>query len=225
MSGGTASADGRETSVRWGLPNVVTTLRLALAPVLAVLLLRPGIGAMAAAFAVFLAAALSDLWDGYLARRRGQITDYGKLVDPLADKLLLAAALVPFYVITTSRPSMADLPLYGHVPLWVVLVLLGREVLVTVLRTAAARIGTVVQASRTGKYKAFLQNVFVGATILWFVLRTGLSERGWDRDGWAAWETFHGWFVAVVLTTALVLTVYSMALYLVSFGRVLTADR
>lgn len=212
--------------MNWGLPNLVTTGRLVLAPVLAVLLLlRPGFGVMAAAFAVFLAAALSDLWDGYLARSREEITDYGKLVDPLADKLLLAAALIPFYVVTTSRPSMAGLPLYGHVPLWVVLVLLGREALITLLRTAAARIGTVVQANRAGKYKAFLQNVFVGATILWFAFRAGAAERGWGGGGWEAWMTFHGWFVAVVLTVALVLTVYSMVLYLAAFGRLLTADR
>lgn len=209
----------------WGLPNVVTTGRLVLTPVLAVLLLRTGFGVMLAAFAVFLAAALSDLWDGYLARSREEITDYGKLVDPLADKLLLAAALIPIYVVTTSRPSMAGLPLYGHVPLWVVLVLLGREALITALRTAAARIGTVVQANRAGKYKAFLQNVFVGATILWFALRSGAAERGWGGGGWEAWMTFHGWFVAVVLTVALALTVYSMVLYLAAFGRLLAADR
>lgn len=207
--------------MNWGLPNVVTTARLLLAPVLAVLLFRSGVGVHMAAFAVFLAAALSDLWDGYLARRRGEITDYGKLVDPLADKLLLAAAVIPFWVITSSRPTLAGLPLYGHVPLWVVVVLLGREVLITALRTAAARVGTVVQASRAGKYKAVLQNVFVGATILWFAVRTAAAERGWDGAGWEAWMAFHGWFVAVALTVALALTVYSMVLYLRAFGRVL----
>lgn len=208
----------------WSLPNVVTAARLVLAPVLAVLLFRSGVGVQLAAFVVFLAAALSDLWDGYLARRRGEITEFGKLADPLADKLLLAAAVVPFYVVTTSRPTLAGLPLYGHVPLWVVLVLLGREVLITALRTAAAKLGTVVQASRAGKYKAFLQNVFVGATILWFAVRTGAADRGWEGGGWDAWMTFHGWFIAVVLTVALALTVYSMVLYLGAFGRVLTRD-
>lgn len=208
----------------WGLPNLLTTARLILAPLLAFLLFRSGLGMHVAAFAVFLAAAASDLWDGYLARRRGEVTDYGKLVDPLADKLLLAAALIPFYVLTTNRPDLAGLPLYGHVPLWVVLVLLGREALVTLLRTAAARIGTVVPASRAGKYKAFLQNVFVGATILWLVFRTGAAERGWGGSGWEAWMAFHGWFVTVVLTVALALTVYSMLLYLGAFGRLLSGE-
>ena len=201
----------------WGLPNVITTGRLVLAPVLAILMFEPGLAARVAAFVVFVVAAVSDLWDGYLARRRGEITDYGKLADPLADKLLLAAALVPLYLLTRSRPELAGLPLFGHVPLWVVLVLLGREVLITALRIVVARRGTVLASRPAGKYKAFLQNVFIGAAILWLALRTGRTERSWDGGGWAAWEAFHGWFVAVVLAVALVLTVYSMALYLISF--------
>lgn len=205
--------------MNWGLPNVITTGRLLLAPVLAVLLLRPGVEARIAAFLVFLVAALSDLWDGYLARRRGEISDYGKLVDPLADKLLLAAAVVPFYLVTRDAPALAGIPLYDHVPLWVVLVLLGREVLVTALRTAAARQGTVIQARQSGKYKAFLQNVFIGATILWMAFRAGAVERGWEGGGWSGWMDFHGWFVAVTLSVALVLTVYSLVLYLASFAR------
>lgn len=211
--------------MNWGLPNLITTGRLVLAPVLAYLLFRSGLGGRLAAFGVFVVAAASDLWDGYLARRRGEVTDYGKLVDPLADKLLLAAALIPFYLLTTSRPDLAGLPLYDDVPLWVVLVLLGRELVVTLLRSLAARTGTVVQASQAGKYKAFLQNVFIGATILWMALRTGATEMGWGGAGWSAWMTFHGWFVAVVLTVALVMTVYSMLLYLGAFRRLLTESR
>lgn len=201
----------------WGLPNLITAARLVLAPVLAVLMFGSGLGARLAAFAVFVVAAVSDLWDGYLARRRGEITDFGKLADPLADKLLLAAALIPLYLLTRARPELAGLPLFGHVPLWVVLVLLGREVLITLLRALVARRGTVLASRRAGKYKAFLQNIFIGAAILWLALRTGRTERGWDGGGWAAWEVFHGWFVAVVLAVALVLTVYSMTVYLVSF--------
>lgn len=203
--------------MRWGLPNLVTAGRLALTPVLVILVLQASVDARVAACAVFLVAAVSDLWDGYLARSRGEITDFGKLADPLADKLLLAAALVPIYLVTRSDPALAGIPLYGHVPLWVVLVFLGREVLITALRTLVARKGTVVQARRAGKYKAFLQNIFLGAALLWLALRTGAATRGWQGGSWEDWFAFHGWFVALTLTVALALTLYSMALYLASF--------
>lgn len=207
--------------VKWNLPNLVTAGRLVLTPLLFVLLLQPRMSMRFLGFVVFAVAALSDLWDGYLARRRGQVTDFGRLADPLADKLLLAAALVPFYMVTTAEPSVAGLPVYGVVSLWVVLVLLGREVVVTVLRTLAARRGEVVAASRAGKYKAFTQNLFNGAMVLWLALRTGATERGWSGEFWEAWQGFHGWFIAATLTVALLLTVYSLVLYLRQFWEVL----
>lgn len=211
--------------MRWNLPNVITVVRIALAPVLVFLLYRPSMTGRLLAFAVFVVAAVSDLWDGWLARRRGQITDFGKLIDPLADKLLLAAALVPLFLLSRSRPELAGLPLYGHVSLWIVLILLGRELVVTVLRTVAARLGTVIQARRSGKYKAFAQNLFIGSAILWMALRTAAVERGWGGDVWGAWQGFHGWFVAVTLSAALFLTVLSMVLYMGSFRGALEPDR
>lgn len=201
----------------WNLPNLITTARIVMAPVLVWLMYRPTAGGRLAAFAVFVLAAVSDLWDGWLARRRGQITDFGKLVDPLADKLLLAAALIPLYLLTRSRPELAGLPLYGHLPLWVVLVLLGRELLVTGLRTFFARRGRVVQARKAGKYKAFVQNLFIGGTILWLAYRSALGPHLAPTGFWNGWEVFHGWWVTVTLSVALVLTVWSMVLYLVAF--------
>lgn len=209
----------------WNLPNVITTARIVLAPLLVFLLYLPSMTGRLLAFAVFVVAAVSDLWDGWLARRRDQITDFGKLADPLADKLLLAAALVPLYLLSRSRPELAGLPLYGHVSLWIVLVLLGRELVVTVLRALAARLGTVVQARRAGKYKAFAQNLFIGSMILWMALRTAAAERAWASDFWAAWQGFHGWFVTVTLSAALFLTVLSLGLYLGSFRGVLGSER
>lgn len=207
--------------MRWTLPNLITTGRILLAPALVYLLYRPGFTGRIIAFAVFVIAGVSDLWDGWLARRRGEITDYGKLLDPLADKLLLASALIPFYLLTRGDPVLGGLPLYGHVSLWVVLVLLGRELLVTGLRTEAARRGRVVQASQSGKYKAFAQNLFIGGTILWMALRTAGAARGWSGGFWSFWQTLHGWFIAVTLSVALALTVVSLALYVASFGRIL----
>lgn len=211
--------------MRWNLPNAITTVRILLAPVLVFLLYRPTMTGRLLAFTVFVVAAVSDLWDGWLARRRGEITDFGKLADPLADKLLLAAALIPLYLLSRSHPELAGLPLYGHVSLWIVLVLLGRELIVTVLRTMAARLGTVIQARRAGKYKAFTQNLFIGGMILWMALRTAAVERAWEGTLWDAWLGFHGWFVTVTLSAALFLTVLSLGLYLGSFRGALRTDR
>ncbi len=203
----------------WNLPNAITTLRLALAPVLAWLLLEPSATARACGCGVFLLAALSDLWDGYLARRRQEITDYGRLVDPVADKLLLAAALVPLYLLGRGRSALAGIPVYDAVPLWAVLVILGREALITVLRSVAARRGRVVSAMRSGKYKAFVQNLFLGGGLLWVTLRT--AEIGPNRPG----MVFVGWFTAVTLSGAVLLTLGSLVEYLAAFARVLERRR
>lgn len=208
----------------WNLPNLITTGRILLAPALAYLLFLSDSTARIAAFVVFLIAALSDLWDGWLARRRGEITDYGKLLDPLADKLLLAAALIPFYLLTRGDPVLGGIPVYGHVSLWIVLVLLGREVVVTVLRTVAARRGDVVQARQAGKYKAFAQNLFIGGTILWMGLRTAGAEDAWSGAFWRAWQGLHGWFITVTLSAALALTLISLGLYLASFRGILGGE-
>jgi len=85
---------------RHTLPNVITVGRIALAPIVAVLLFIPTFTARLLAFVLFLIAAFSDLWDGYLARKHGWISDFGKLVDPIADKLLLIVTFVPFYILS-----------------------------------------------------------------------------------------------------------------------------
>lgn len=196
------------------LPNGITAARILLTPAVAILLLRPGMTARIVAFAVFLAAALSDLWDGYLARRRQETTDFGKFADPLADKLLLAACLLPFYHLTATDPALAGLPILDGVPLWIVLVLLGRELLVTAVRSLAAARGRAFPSGPAGKYKAVAQNVFNGAMILWIGLQAGARVHGWRRPGWEAWEVFHGWFATITLLAALALTLYSLAVYL-----------
>ncbi|HKK28733.1 MAG TPA: CDP-alcohol phosphatidyltransferase family protein [Gemmatimonadota bacterium] len=206
----------------WNLPNAITTVRLVLTPLLAWLLLEASTLARALACGVFLVAAVSDLWDGYLARRRREVTDYGKLVDPVADKLLLAAAVIPLYVIMRRSPSLAGLPIYDGVPLWAVLVLLGRELLITVLRSAAARRGRIVAALRSGKYKAFVQNLFLGGALVWVTLRSADVPRGGDA---APGMTLVGWFTAISLTGALLLTLGSLAEYLVAFAHVLERRR
>lgn len=198
------------------LPNALTTLRVLLAPVTALLLLEPSTGSRLLAMGVFLVAAFSDLADGAIARQRGEITDFGKLVDPIADKLLLVATLIPFYVVTQADPELGRIPLFGAIGLWVLIVFFGREIVITWLRTRAARRGTVVAARRSGKYKAFAQNVFIGSMILWLAYRTAVVTGG-DQPLGSGWEAFHGWFTTVSLAVAIFLTVYSFFVYLSAF--------
>lgn len=199
---------------RLNLPNSITVVRILACPVLFVLLLSPRISHLALGFGLFLVAALSDLWDGYLARKHGWITDFGKLMDPLADKLLLLATFVPFHLVSRGPDPLFDVPWWGTVPLWALVLIFGREAAVTVFRTWAARRGTVLSAGPSGKVKAFVQNVFSGALILWYVLVRLARERGWEGGfPWRAWSEFHRAAIGILLGLAIVLTIYSLAVY------------
>lgn len=199
------------------LPNALTTLRIVLAPVAALLLLQPDARSRLIAMGVFLVAAFSDLADGALARRRGEITDFGKLWDPIADKLLLVATLIPFYVITQGDPRLARIPLFGNIGLWILAIFFGREIVVTWMRTRAAQRGTVVAARRSGKYKTFAQNVFIGSMILWLAYRSAVTSGEGSAPLGPGWDAFHGWFTSVSLLIAILLTVYSFFVYLNAF--------
>src|SRR5688572_24036172 len=137
---------------RYTLPNIITVARIAACPVIFFLALAPGIGARVWAFVLFVAAALSDVWDGWLARRYDLITDVGKLLDPIADKLLLVATFVPFYIVS-HRGTEADLiPWWGAMPVWVLVVIFGRELFITLFRGYAVRRGVVIPAGKSGKH-------------------------------------------------------------------------
>jgi CDP-diacylglycerol--glycerol-3-phosphate 3-phosphatidyltransferase len=196
------------------LPNLITAARIVAAPVVAWFAMADGTGMRFAAFVLFLVAALSDLWDGYLVRKHGWITDIGKLLDPLADKLLLAATVIPFYLISQRPGSLNDVPFWGPFPFWALVVLLGRELFITLFRSYATRKGVVIAAGRSGKYKALVQNLFAGGLLLWYPVQQWAVGRGLSGPVWAAWRGFHGLFVAVTLAVALVLTIYSMLDYL-----------
>lgn len=183
-------------------------------PVIVILLFTPTFSARFAAWILFLAAAFSDLWDGHLARKYGWISDFGKLWDPIADKLLLVATFVPFYILALRPESETRLPLIQTLPLWVLLVVLGREALVTLIRSLAARRGTVMPAGKAGKLKALFQNIFIGTTILWYALRTAAVRGSWGSPAWDVWQIFHGTVLLVTLAIAVILTVYSMLIYL-----------
>jgi CDP-diacylglycerol--glycerol-3-phosphate 3-phosphatidyltransferase len=196
------------------LPNAITVGRIVLAPVVFVLVMIPTFTARLIAFVLFLIAAFSDLWDGYLARKHGWISDFGKLVDPIADKLLLATTFVPFYILSHRPDPTGKLPWIETFPLWILLVVFGREAAVTVLRSYAARRGVILPAGREGKLKAVFQNIFIGTTIFWLALNAAAVRRGWSGELWTFWQGFHGAVFITSLVIAVLLTVYSMIVYI-----------
>jgi CDP-diacylglycerol---glycerol-3-phosphate 3-phosphatidyltransferase len=200
---------------RLNAPNAITVGRILACPVVFVLALSPRPLHLFLAFLFFLAAAVSDLWDGYLARKHGLITDIGKLLDPLADKLLLFSTFIPFYIVSQGDDPLGRIPWWGAMPLWVLVVILGRELLVTVLRSLAARRGFVIAAGQSGKIKAFIQNIFSGSLLLWYALARAVPPEWWaDSRTWLAWAAFHGAVTALTLLAALLLTVFSLMVYL-----------
>ena len=199
------------------LPNAITIARIVACPVIFALSLSPSVGARYAAFVVFVLAAVSDLWDGYLARKHGQITDTGKLLDPLADKLLLACTFVPLYLVAQRPEALDRVPVWGVLPLWVLVVVFGRELLITLFRTWASRRGVVISAGRSGKRKTLIQNLFIGGLLLWYPLAWTGAEAGWSGWFWSSWSVFHAGWVAATLIVALFMTVYSMLDYLWSY--------
>ncbi len=135
------------------LPNLLTTLRIALIPLLVILLMSPSRTAAFFATAIFAIASITDWLDGYIARRMGIVTLFGKFLDPIADKLIVAAALIMI------------LP-FGHAPAWMVLIILSREIIITGLRSIASSEGIVIAASKLGKFKTIFQIVAILALLL-----------------------------------------------------------
>lgn len=137
------------------LPNALTVLRLILVPVFLLALFAEG-GHDATwrwiAWAVFALAAITDRYDGHIARKRGQVTDFGKIADPIADKALTGSAMI-------------GLSMLGDLAWWITLVVLVREIGITLLRLAVIRYG-VIAASPGGKAKTFVQIIAIGLYIL-----------------------------------------------------------
>ena len=194
------------------LPNAITAARIAACPLIFYLALSRTPGPGYAAFVLFLLAAFSDLWDGHLARKHGLVTNVGKLLDPVADKLLLASTFVPFYIVG-ARADSIEVPVWGALPLWVLAVVFGREALVTLFRGWAARRGVVISAGEPGKYKALTQNLFIGGLLLWYPLAGSAAASQWSGVPWDAWRAIHAGWIAVTLPVAVLLTVYSMLDY------------
>jgi CDP-diacylglycerol---glycerol-3-phosphate 3-phosphatidyltransferase len=144
------------------VPNLLTLTRILLIPVFVVLFATPDPSRSIAAAVVFVVAAVTDMLDGYLARRSGQVTKLGKLLDPIADKLLVLSALI--LLVNVDRVSAL-----------VAILIIAREVAVTGIRAIAAGEGMIIAAETTGKYKMALQVV---AIVLLILEGTALSALG-----------------------------------------------
>ncbi len=183
MTSTDATAAGHGRAGVWNLPNVLTMLRIALVPffVWFLILDAPGLNSEAgpwrwAAAAAFAVAIYTDKLDGDIARSRNLITDFGKIADPIADKLLIGSALVMLSVL-------------GELPWWVTLVILVREWGITALRFFVIRYG-VIPASRGGKLKTVVQTV---AIFLYLLPLAAIAP-------WLGWAAFAVMMVAVLIT-------------------------
>src|SRR2546428_761434 len=151
--------------MRWTLPNILTLARICLTPVIALLPFIQGYWPKVIAFVIFLVAAFSDVIDGYLARRHNQISELGQLLDPIADKLLLFATLIPIFWLTRHPTILVDyrIPWWGSFPVWVALLLVGRELLMTAFRFFAKRRG---HRDRRGHRSSAVIAAFAGIAAL-----------------------------------------------------------
>lgn len=233
------------------LPNALTISRIVAAPLVALLPFASAWELRFAAFWLFIAVAVTDYWDGKLARSRNLVTDLGRLLDPLADKLLLIATFVPMFLLGgngwsadfrlpienrvvpgISGPVWTDggsrmlFPFYTPLgalvmPWWVFAVILAREVLMTVFRQAAVRRGVVIGAIGPAKLKTVFQWIWVGASYFWFAAATAAVRFNWQSALWEGFALLNGAVAVSSMVVAVLLTVWSMYLYVRKYGAVL----
>ncbi len=223
------------------LPNGISAGRIILAPLIAMLPLVASPVWRGIAFVLYVIVAVSDYWDGWLARTRGLVTDLGIVLDPLADKLLLVATFLPMLVLqgAPDDPVAAFLARNLHLqagsafafpfvtwfgsftlPWWVVALVLGREAFMTLFRGVAQRKGVVIAAIGPAKWKAGMQYVWVGAAYFSFAVLT-LARRGQGGHSVADLLAMTVGAIGVItMWVAVALTLYSLVLYLRRYGAI-----
>jgi len=199
------------------LPNGLTIGRIAITPLIAALPFVPTSSARIWAFGLFTTAALTDWVDGYLARSRKQETDLGRMLDPLADKLLLFGTFIPMYFLAHQLPFHTPWRDF-KLPLWVVIIILGREATMTWFRSYASRRGVVIEAIWPAKWKTAIQLIWTGAAYTWFAVATMAKERGWNGPFWRDFGMFNGIVAVSMMFIAVALSLYSLYLYLRKYG-------
>jgi len=186
----------------WNLPNILTLLRIGSIPVIAAILLSPSRSAGFWAAVIFAVASITDWLDGYLARRMGIVTVFGKFLDPIADKLIVMSVLIMI------------LP-YGRAPAWMVLIILGREIIITGLRGLASTEGIIIPASNLGKFKTIFQIVAILGLLLHY-------DYNWffGMDNRLFYVNMHNVGI-FYLWIATIITIWSGLDYLVKFTRII----
>ncbi len=174
------------------------------------------------AFGIFVIAALSDALDGYIARRYNLVTDLGKLLDPIADKLLLVSTFIPIFLVSNRGNESEYIPWWDMpLPLWVLVVIFGREAFITLFRVFATRQGVVIAARKFGKRKTLLQFLFAGGLLFWYPISMLAVVQAWDGIGWNLCKGFLTAWSGSTLALAVFMTVYSMFDYVWSYRSLL----
>jgi len=162
------------------LANKLTIGRIITIPFFIVFMFMGNIYTRLAALVIFILAALSDVYDGIIARHREEVTNFGSFIDPLADKLIVSAALISFV-------QLREL----SIPAWMVIVVISREFIITGLRSVAASRGTIIPASLSGKFKTTSQMAVI-ITIL-IILIINVALRNYWRTTALELQAFLGW--------------------------------
>ena len=185
------------------IANKLTMLRIVLSFVFVFFLSFPFRGswvlwAKVLSLVIFIVAALSDFLDGFIAHKRNMVTDFGRLMDPIADKILVLAAFIAFV-----QMQLIDT--------WMVVIIVSREILITSLRLFALNKGKVLSAAKAGKHKTFSQMVAIFFILGFIVLKEAiLSFSTWNPD----WEKFFRSSIYVLMLFTVGLTLYSGLYYL-----------
>lgn len=178
--------------------NRLTMLRIVLTFIFMFFLFGHGLWMKAVSFVIFIVAALSDFFDGFIAQRKNMVTDFGRLMDPIADKILVLAAFAAFVQMQLIEA-------------WMFVIIVSREILITSLRLFALNKGKVLSATRAGKHKTISQMSVIFAILLFIVVKeVMLSYFVWNP----AWERIFRNGIYVLMLVTVGLTLYSGLSYL-----------
>jgi len=188
------------------IANRLTMLRIILTFVFMFFLFIPALWAKATALLIFIFAALSDFFDGRIAQKRNMVTDFGKLMDPIADKILVLAAFAAFVQIQL-------------IDAWMFVIVVAREILITSLRLFALNKGKVLSAAKAGKHKTLSQMMVIFYILGFIVLKEAiLTFSSWNP----AWESFFRNSIYMMMLLTVGLTLYSGLSYLWENRKVIT---
>ena len=187
-------------------PNKLTLSRIILSPIFMVFFLMDNVYCRALSLLIFTIASLTDLWDGYLARKYGIVTGFGKFMDPLADKILTSTAFISFAAL-------------GYVQAWMIMLIIIREFFITGLRSLAAYRGLVISPSLSAKFKTVLQMLTIVVILLYINLKTIMPAMGYKGDFFELQlvTQIFDWMMLITM----VVTVLTGIDYLIKNGRIL----